>query len=507
MTGAAVQPRAGLARPVCWRQVGLALAVAGAAFRACAAPMLDDGPEGLTCQYYVAMAELAWERPGGDWRDANGAAHGDRPFSTAPSGTGRRLRRLQWDVTAIARAWQPASPTAGAVMLRGPAGEGAAIVNLRSREHADEAGRPELVVTWADGRQDRIEARADTYFSCPSRRSAGGAAHLKVGGGHAALLAFSWPAGTDPARVRSARLELTADQTYGRGLDVGTFRPVVPADDAAPPRRGLAAAYARDAGIEAHPDVLLVDRFEPGRGKGAWTGAAMDDKHTVVEDAAEGFRPLDGRALKVVIPEGRNEGLNSHHRFARGPAGEPEEAFVRYYLRLGSSWNPVRDGGKLPGFAGTYGRGGWGMRPSDGVNGWSARGAFFRQAPAGPNAELRGIGSYVYHADGEGRSGATWGWSLGAGGLLQKHRWYSVEQQLRLNRPGQSDGELRAWIDGVLVFERKHLRFRDTDDLRIESLWLNVYHGGTAKAVADMALYIDNLVIARRYIGPATGLP
>lgn len=27
---------------------------------------------------------------------------------------------------------------------------------------------------------------------------------------------------------------------------------------------------------------------------------------------------------------------------------------MRYYLRFGDNWKPVVDGGKLPGFAGTY---------------------------------------------------------------------------------------------------------------------------------------------------------
>jgi hypothetical protein len=61
---------------------------------------------------------------------------------------------------------------------------------------------------------------------------------------------------------------------------------------------------------------------------------------------------------------------------------------------------------------------------------------------------------------------------------------------------------LRAWIDGQLVFERTDVRYRVVPTLRIEELWMNVYHGGTAKAQKDMSLYIDNVVVARRYIGP-----
>jgi hypothetical protein len=216
------------------------------------------------------------------------------------------------------------------------------------------------------------------------------------------------------------------------------------------------------------------------------------------------FEPLDGKVLEVTVNRGKREALNSHIKLRRGNAEEQEEAFIRYYIRLGENWNPTRDGGKLPGFSGTYGRAGWGGRRVDGFNGWSARGAFFQQGDAASSiSNLRAIGSYVYHAGMREKYGEKWGWNLGETGVLAKNRWYCVEQQVRLNTVDQNDGVLRAWIDGKLVFEKLDIRFRSTDSLKIESAWMNVYHGGTASAPHDMTLYIDNLVIASRYIGPA----
>jgi hypothetical protein len=62
-------------------------------------------------------------------------------------------------------------------------------------------------------------------------------------------------------------------------------------------------------------------------------------------------------------------------------------------------------------------------------------------------------------------------------------------------------------VDGKLVFEKTDIRFRDVPDLHIETLWMNVYHGGTKAADRDISLYIDNVVIAKKYIGPMAGLP
>jgi hypothetical protein len=112
----------------------------------------------------------------------------------------------------------------------------------------------------------------------------------------------------------------------------------------------------------------------------------------------------------------------------------------------------------------------------------------------------------VYHVR-KDRYGDTMGWNLGGGGWLQKNRWYSVEQHVKLNTPGGHDGVLRAWVDGRLVFERQNFRWRDVDALRIETLWLNIYHGGTKPAPEEMTLFMDNLVVARKYIGPRQPAP
>ncbi len=490
-----------------WLRHCVASALAVFAAASPAAPALDDGPDGMSCQFYVAAARLPWQRPGGDWEDADGTRYGERAFARDSVGAGAGSRTLRWDLTALARRWLAGTTPAGAVMLRAEGGSPPAnVVNLRSREHADVASRPLLEIEWDDGQRDRLDAAADTFFACPTYKSSGGAAIIKVSADHAALLVFALPA-HGKSGIRRASLLLNTDKVYGKGLAIGAFQPLLPdsAPDAAP--RGLAQAFRGDVGIAAHPDVLFADRFDRGRNAAAWSGTLMSDAHTLDTDAAERFEAFDGKALKVTIERGKNQGLNNHYRFAANGRDEPDEAYFRYYLRFGESWNPDREGGKLPGLSGTYERGGWGMRPADGRNGWSARGAFFKQATVGPESAraLRGIGSYVYHADLKGGSGTTWGWGLGPSGLLQKNRWYSVEQQVRLNRPGASDGELRAWVDGALVFEKTGLRFRDVPELKIESVWMNVYHGGTAVAPADLTLFIDNVVIARRYIGPVGG--
>jgi hypothetical protein len=203
--------------------------------------------------------------------------------------------------------------------------------------------------------------------------------------------------------------------------------------------------------------------------------------------------PVDpaNHALRIAVAEGDHYGASFHIPLAAHMGSEPTRISMRYRLWLDSSW-AATSSGKLPGFSGTYARGGWGGRPSDGVNGWSARGMFGPLDASGRTP----IGSYIYHAD-MVANGQQYGnselWTI----RLERERWYVIEQEIQLDTVdatgGRGDGWLRAWVDGQLVFDRRNLHVRDTEDLRIESVWVNVYYGGKTPAPSPMSLLIDDL--------------
>jgi len=216
----------------------------------------------------------------------------------------------------------------------------------------------------------------------------------------------------------------------------------------------------------------------------------------ISSDSARKFEILAGKAMRIKVDRGDHYGASIMYRFKSQIGAEPQEIYFRYYLRFADDWNPA-GGGKLPGISGTYGRAGWGGRPSDGRNGWSARGLFKRQAYG-----KTPIGYYCYHADMKGRYGSNWTWDEEKRGYLQNNRWYCIEQYAKMNTPGKNDGILRGWVDGQPAFEKTDVRMRDVDTLRIEAVWLNVYLGGSWVARSDHHLYIDDVVIAHDYIGP-----
>ena len=481
---------------------GAALLAAIPGARLNAGVLLHDDGSGMTCQFYLAAARLEWRKDGGDWRDATGAVFGPVPYASQLVSRQKGRQTIEWDVTDLARSWARGGVPAGAVYLRATDPDAKGIVNFFSREHRDKGAHPALVLEWSDGRTLRVEPTADAHFACPNFRGLGGKSVLQVGGGHAAVLVFPFdPTG---ATLRRATLVLTSNKQYSRVAEIAVFQAFPPSSDSSEIRHGIAERFSDDRGIDTDPDVIFAERFDSADTYAKWAEKKKKMTAEVVDSVSgDGYEPISGGSLRVRIKKGGTLGLNVHYRFADHGFQEPESAYFRYYLRLGESWNPVRDGGKLPGLSGTYGRAGWGGRRADGTNGWSARGAFFKQSDAAsPMGSLRGIGSYVYYAGMGSSYGDAWGWNRAPTGLLEKNRWYSVEQYVRLNTPGNEDGVLRAWIDGHLVFERENIRFRDVSDLKIESIWMNVYHGGTSRAPADMTLYIDNLVVAQDYIGP-----
>lgn len=464
---------------------------------------LGDGPDGATCHAFNRGVGGDWERKGGDWQDASHQKFGSRPYSTVTVPEAYKGRTVQLDVTALVKDWMLGKADASKGMMIIPL-SGNGILVVSSREHATIADRPVLMFEFSDGRADIVFPNADSYLDCSTYSSLGQEDRLKLGGGALGILGFPLPASLRERRVVKAMLTLSLQKQYGGGVTLGAFAVSPPSSPDTLPRPGLATRYANEDALAKDPDVYFVSGFESVAWEAGWS--YYDPRsyaERVSEDPERGFVPLSGDALRVRFKKGKNLGLDLRYGFRNKLGFEPEEVYFRYYLRLGSSWSPDTDGGKLPGFGGTYGKAGWGLRQSSGYDGWSLRGLFSVMASASnPMAGSTPIGTYAYHADMASESGDNLNWSLGRLAALQRNRWYCIEQYLKLNKPGQKNGILRAWVDGRLAYEKTDLRLRKTSELKIETIWFNIYHGGTAPPPRDMDVYIDNVVIAKSYIGP-----
>jgi hypothetical protein len=145
---------------------------------------------------------------------------------------------------------------------------------------------------------------------------------------------------------------------------------------------------------------------------------------------------------------------------------------ISYYVRFAPDF-PFVKGGKLPGLGG--GKGNTGGKIPDGYEGFSSR---FMWRDSG-DGEV-----YAYLP-----SSKIWGTSLGRGSWrFPRGIWTHVEQSIRLNTPGNSDGEVTVWQNGKQVHTSRGLKFRETDRLRTDLLIFETFFGG---ATADWATPVD----------------
>lgn len=453
---------------------------------------LYEGEGGATCTHFLADI-LPWQRSVGDWIDAKGKLHGDEAFDVASATSIGAV----WDVTGLVRKWAAKEQARGVFFLKAVGGAGYAALN--SRENRSPGNWPLLVLEYADGRQENRKPTADTHLNCSTYRAIGRIDPLVVSSQDNVLVEFELPKDLDGRKLTRARLLMTNAKGQPSPLRIGVFNTAIPVFPVNAPRQGIAAAFEGDRGIEKHPDVVFVSGFDEGpMWKSKWANASGEID--VVSDAPNlRFVPLAGAALRINLKKGSNYG--SDVKFNTRVVGkEPDELYFRYYLRLADDWNPTLEGGKMPGMAGTYNTAGWGGRRSDGTNGWSMRGGFLRIFEGDhPMQGLTQLVTYAYHADMPSIYGDHWTWP---GALLARNRWYGIEQRVKLNSPNASDGVLQVWLDGRLVMERNNVRYRSVDRLHIEDVWINVYHGGVATSPHDQHVFIDNVVVARSYIGP-----
>jgi hypothetical protein len=203
-----------------------------------------------------------------------------------------------------------------------------------------------------------------------------------------------------------------------------------------------------------------------------------------------------GRGLRTRIHAGSHYGANMSLRLRDVAGTEPTAVYYRYFLRFGSNWAP-RTTGKLPGLSDLNGtsRCKGGYPPTASSPCWSAR-MMWRPVDGGTD-----IGVYTYHLDQDGIYGDGDMYRAEGYTPLVNNRWYCVEGFVEMNRPGAADGIIRGWINGKPALERSNLRFRDTDRLRVERLWYDIYYGAKPTAPQTMDVYVDRVALSTRRIG------
>ncbi|MBI1374597.1 MAG: hypothetical protein GC159_17910 [Phycisphaera sp.] len=299
---------------------------------------------------------------------------------------------------------------------------------------------------------------------------------------------------------------------------------------------GLAAKHPGDRGIAQDADVLFADDFESGTvAEIAKRWGEMSNKGGDVVELADDSPAGSGgrRAIQMTARLDHNTGGHLYTTF-----DGVDQAYARFYVTFadepGYIHHFVHFGGYRP--ATRWPQGGAGDRPrgDDRVT--------VGIEPFGHNGRTPPPGDwnfYTYwHEMKKSADGRYWGNALQppTPRRVPAGRWQCVELMMKLNTPGQRDGELALWLDGEPVMHihrgvRRdawtglgfHVRdddggepfegfdFRTNAALKINFFWLLHYVTDDAlrrNGVTDFAkpnrVWFDNVVVARRYIGPIT---
>ena len=266
---------------------------------------------------------------------------------------------------------------------------------------------------------------------------------------------------------------------------------------------GLAAQFPGDIGLKTHADVIFADDFENGAIGQGWDETGNKDGKVLTWGAPGETAGLGKRCLRVEAHLGRDTGGGLTKWF------EPTDTvFIRFYTRFETGCDYVHHFVTLRANKGLHGSdrwsgfGGAGLKPEGGerfstaIEPWGNWG----RSPAPGRWNF-----YSYwHAMEVSKDGKYWGNSYGvpAAPAIPHDRWICVEFMLKHNTPGQPDGEQAFWIDGVPQGHWKGFNWRITAALKANALTLESYVTDRWTKNPVNVVSFDNIVIARRYIGP-----
>ena len=276
---------------------------------------------------------------------------------------------------------------------------------------------------------------------------------------------------------------------------------------------GLASKYSGDGGIAKDPDVLFADNFESGdmkkwdqkRGRVVMTNDQPNAGRWCVQMPMERGQNHGGDAIKWFMPGADAVYARFYVKFS------PDYQYNHHFVWLGANqrtnkWSAFGKAGLKPN--GTY--------YSTGMEPWFAWG---KNPPPGE------VNLYTYYLDMEPdrKMDKYWGNGFfppgpGKGKAASESRvippldqWQCWEFMIQANTaPEKADGKQAMWVDGKLVGEFTGIRWRSDMDLKVNCLWLEHYgydEGDPTKQYwkESQSVWFDDVVVARRYIGPMNG--
>ena len=270
------------------------------------------------------------------------------------------------------------------------------------------------------------------------------------------------------------------------------------------PRPGLAVKYPGDNGISSDEAVIFADGFESGD-ISAWNDGARNAPQPI-QVISEPHNVHSGRyALQSNFVTGKSQAGGVSHAFLPGY----DEIYVRWYVKFSKNFVVENDlhHQRIAG------------RKSRGEREWVSAGS----RPRGDDAFSAGVDAYTRWKRHPGPGYFHFysyfptmkaGWQDKYWGnisdpddpiLVTPDTWYCVEHRCKVNtvKPEGAhleDGEQELWVNGIHQVLVEGRVWRTSDILLCNAISMGFWM--TEPPKQDQQMWVDDVVVAREYIGP-----
>lgn len=305
----------------------------------------------------------------------------------------------------------------------------------------------------------------------------------------------------------------------------------------------IANKYPNDSLIGSDPEVLFFDLFEYDSlneliSNGGYQTSKLLD-HIELDSINKPANTIGKYSLKLTTKENStasndiNEDANILKKFTNGIK---DSVFVRYYVKFNSQHTFHHSGVWIGGTNINYNC--WPCNipgrkiPTNGDSAFVVGSEIRGTATKSPQKNST-FGFYNYWMDMHPyTSGANANKYYGNEFIssnpianIAMDEWNCIEIMIKLNNPvSESNGELKLWINGNLISHHgegfpngtwseaffnegagspfEGFRFRSDSNVVLNYIWLKNYATNNDLFTTDNAIYYDNLVVAKNYIGP-----
>jgi hypothetical protein len=273
-------------------------------------------------------------------------------------------------------------------------------------------------------------------------------------------------------------------------------------------------SFSQSPALESSSNIVFQSGFEEGN-KSIWDDydGNPDTENKIISDPGP-FSKAGNHVMRFAVPSGKRGGSD----LMKILPSQYDSLYVRWYIKYetGFNFNAPNHGGGL--FAGS--------RNYLGQSDYRPNGNDFALSTIEYNKSLHTSQIYAYYRgmyqDCANPQGSCWGDVFPCTSdngktyctkvqhkdpplppKLSAGKWYRVEMKFKMGTPSIDgsihDGEIALWIDGINYGQWNDLWIRTTSDLKINILWLSLFHhDGTH---SDAGILIDEVAVSTGQIG------